>query len=703
MLRITLLRNTENLKPASQDYNCCICDKTNILVQAKFSKATFIMKNYMHKKSIRFSLFQSFLVILVASVSSFAAMADAPRISNFLLLDQNGNSHELHYYKSSQAIVILGHNADAKDMEAMLTQYQDLADEFTDKPVKFYLLNASGDSRQNIAALGLTLPTLLDDAQLVSETIGLQYAGQVLVIAPQQKWQQVYKGPVGDNNTNSFLKTALSAHLKGEKTKASSRPMPKMSVALHDHKTSNSSISYSDTVAPILQEKCVSCHRPEGIGPWAMTSFAMIKGFAPMIKEVILTKRMPPWHADPHVNSFNEDLSLSLNEQKTIIHWIDAGAERGEGADPLTSVTAKLNEWDLGDPDLIVELPAFDVPATGVVDYQNFEVANPLDKDVWIRAVQIIPGDRKILHHAIASFGDPVNPGNIKNESEDAVDETNSSILQQQLMTFVPGNEKYIYPSDTALKVPAGSSFFTQMHYTPSGKATKDKTRIGLYFRDDAPEHILRHYAIIDPTISIPVMDGNHEESAYFRFDRDSVVFALFPHSHYRGKSSKFFALYPDGKKELVLSVPNYDFNWQRYFKLAEPLEVPAGTLIIHSTVYDNSPLKLSNPDPKINVRWGLQSWEEMLYGGVSYRYAEEPKNQGKPDPLQNRVNLAMGYMDTNFDGMITVSELPEASRERMTKLIPWFDANKSGGLELDELINVLKPRPSQTDNDKKD
>jgi len=661
------------------------------------------MKNYKPKPLIRFSYFQSFLTLLLATFFSFNATAETTRVSNFLLLDQNGNAHELHYYKSSQAIVILGHNADAKDMQAVLTEYQKLADEFADKAVKFYLLNASGDSRQKIAALGLTLPTLLDDGQLVSKAIGLEYSGEVLVIAPQQKWQQVYKGPIGNNNSNTFLKTALNAHLNGEKSATASRAMPKKSAALHNYKTSDATISYSDSVAPILMEKCVDCHRPEGIGPWAMTSFAMIKGFAPMIKEVILTKRMPPWHADPHVNQFKEDLSLSLSEQQTLIHWIDAGAERGDGNDPLASVTAKPTEWDLGEPDLIVELPAFDVPATGVVDYQNFEVANPLDKDVWIRAVQIIPGDRKILHHAIASFGDPVNPGNIKNESKDAINETNSSILQQQLMTFVPGNEKYIYPSDTALKVPAGSSFFTQMHYTPSGKATKDKTRIGLYFRDDAPEHILRHYAIIDPTISIPVMDGNHEEAAYFRFERDSVVFALFPHSHYRGKSSKFFALYPDGKKELVLSVPNYDFNWQRYFKLAEPLEVPAGTLIIHSTIFDNSPLKLSNPDPKINVRWGLQSWEEMLYGGVSYRYAQEPENQSKPDPLQNRVNIAMGYMDTNYDGMITVSELPEASRERMTKLIPWFDANKSGGLELEELVNLLKPRPSQTNKDKKD
>ncbi|WP_460224780.1 hypothetical protein [Aurantivibrio infirmus] len=639
------------------------------------------------------SLFTTALVLL-----SFNTMADAPRVSNFLLIDQEGLSHELHYYSDSEAIVIMGHNAKAKNMQSLVSQYKNIATEFENKGIKFYLLNASGDSRQSIQDLGLGLATLLDESQLVSNTIGLNHVGEVIVIAPQQKWQRVYLGPIS-TDTNELLKSALNSHLNGSKINSPTVAMPKASIALHDIKTHTQNISYSETVAPILLDKCATCHRPEGIGPWAMTSYEMIKGFAPMIKEVILTKRMPPWHADPHVNSFQEDLSLSIEEQQTIITWVDAGAERGKGNDPLKSVVAKQTEWDLGEPDLIVELPEFDIPATGVLDYQNFEVANPLDKDVWVRAVQIIPGDRKILHHAIASFGDPVNPGNIKNESNDAVNETNSSILQQQLMTFVPGNEKYVYPSNTALKVPAGSSFFTQMHYTPSGKATKDKTRIGLYFRDDAPKHILRHYAIIDPAINIPVMDGSHEEAAYYKFERDAVIFALFPHSHYRGKSSKFFALYPDGKKELLLSVPNYDFNWQRYFKLEKPLEVPAGTLVIHSTVYDNSPLKLSNPDPKINVRWGLQSWEEMLYGGVSYRYAEEPEDGGALDPFQNRVNLAMGYMDTDFDGKITIDELPEASRERMMKLIPWFDANKSGGIEVDELANLLKPRnPTNTE-----
>lgn len=177
-------------------------------------------------------------------------------------------------------------------------------------------------------------------------------------------------------------------------------------------------VSYTDTIAPMLITKCADCHRPGGIAPWAMNSHAMIQGFSPMIRETVLTRRMPPWHADPEIGEFLHDLSLTLDESRELVAWIDAGAPRGNGPDPLLAVDEQATEWELGQPDLIVTLPAFDIPATGVLDYQFFEVENPLDHDVWVRAVQIAPGDRQVVHHAIATFGEGSNTAGQVNSGE---------------------------------------------------------------------------------------------------------------------------------------------------------------------------------------------------------------------------------------------------------------------------------------------
>lgn len=610
------------------------------------------------------------------------------RVGNFVLLDQHGKAHELHYHKNAEAIVLMAHSTAANSSGKLVKTMQKLHDRFAAKNVKFYLLNADpNDDRAAVLAqtqaLTHHLSAMMDEGQLVAETLNVSKVGETLVIDPST-WQVVYRGPI-----DRAAKT-LNQLVAGKKAELTEVAMPKGAAELPRAADADlerrQQISYSDTIAPLLMEKCVDCHRPEGIGPWAMTSYTMIKGFAPMIREVVLTKRMPPWHADPHVNQFKEDIGLTLEQKQTLIHWIDAGAPRGNGPDPLTEVGPPSSEWVLGEPDLIVEMPFFDIPATGVLDYQFFEVPNPYPEDVWVKAVQIIPGDRRVVHHAISTFGKPVDPGKpVRPVGEGG---ESSSILQEQLMTFVPGNEHYIYPEETGLMLPKGSSFFTQMHYTTSGKATTDKTKIGLWFRDDAPEHVLRHYVIANTEISIPPQNGRHVEAAYVQFHKDAVIYSLFPHAHYRGHSSEFAVRWPDGREELVLSVPNYDFNWQRYFRLENPLEVPAGTRLIHRTTYDNSPLKDSNPDPDKTIGWGLQSWDEMLYGGVSYRYKDA--KAAEADLLQFRTDMVMGMLDRDMDGKLVAAEMTGDTGERLKKMAVWFDADKSGGLEHAELKKVF-------------
>ena len=627
-------------------------------------------------------------IISLVAIVFFAATSNASglgeKVGNFVLLDQHGDAHELHYNKHKQAMVLLSYDHRAAGMQDALDAYLQTYSQLKHDAINFYLLDVNPeDSRQDALHRGLPeeLTVMFDEGQLIADALNISRVGEALVINPKD-WSLVYRGP-GNNNLRSFLSNVLT----NDNIQPQQHPLPQTYGKIN-HTLPSQVASYSQDIAPLLREKCVSCHSEGGIGPFAMNSYEMVRGFAPMIREVILTKRMPPWHADPHVNHFADDMSLNVAQKQQLVGWINANAPRGDGEDPLLAVQPSSNSWILGEPDLVIELPAFDVPATGSVDYQFFETPYPLNEDKWVKAIHIIPGERAVVHHAISTFGEPDDPSRPIKPAEGGNEA--SALLQQQLMIFVPGNEYYIYPEDTALKITKGSSLFTQMHYTTSGKASRDISKIGLYFRDTPPEHILRHFAIADPFMTIPPGVAKHAETAYWQPDQDVVIYSLFPHAHYRGRSSTFTLRHPDGRDELLLSVPNYDFNWQRYFRLEQPLEVKAGSMIIHTTIFDNSPQSDTNPDPEATVPFGLQSWEEMLFGGVSYRNKEGGLEQSTIEPTQFQTDIFIGALDTNLNGRLELAELPENLRKRIGGFFAWMDANQNQGLENAELKNLF-------------
>jgi hypothetical protein len=631
--------------------------------------------------------------LLLAASATLALPVLAAQAPDFLLLDDRGQAVKLHYHGAAEAVVLMSHRRDVPSLMAATSLVEDEIARHAAEQIPFFLINAeAGITREDASAhrqaQGITAPLLLDDTGLVTATLDLRHAGEVLVIDPS-RWEIVYQGPVtahADGSGENYFAQALDAVRRGE-TLVQGRRLPDADAGFEalPLATAVSVPDYATDIAPLLVEKCASCHRPGGIGPWAMNSHQMVQGFSPMIREVILTRRMPPWHADPQVNRFKHDMSLSIEQAQTLVRWIDAGAPRGEHADPLLAVVEPDNAWELGEPDLIVDLPSFSVPATGTLDYQILSVDNPLDHDVWVRAVQIVPSDRQVLHHAIATFGMRDEPLDI-----DLGTPIGDALLQSQLMTFVPGNEIYEYPEGTGILVPAGATFFSQMHYTTYGRETVDQTRIGLYFADEPPEYTLQHYAILNVDIEIPPGESQDEERAYYQFQKDAVIYSLFPHAHYRGRSASFTVIYPDGREELLLSVPHYDFNWQRYFQLEEPLHAPAGTRLIHSMVYDNSTNNPSNPDATAQVSFGEQTWEEMLYGGVSFRYASKADDVQQINRQEYVTSLSMGFMDTNQDGRIELNEMPERARQRLAMAFVVLDKDKSGGLEFAEFHQLM-------------
>ena len=553
---------------------------------------------------------------------SVMALAVGDRVENFRLMDHTGASHELHYFADAPAMVLMTHNTSCPTLSDSLQSLTSIHQQFAPEGAEIMLINSDlRDNRSSVQAAadqaGIELPILLDTTQIIGENLLAATAGETLVIDPST-WTLAYRGDADG------AKQAVAQLVQGDTVTAvsSTNATPGCVVDFPElaRRAEHKTISYADTIAPMLNDNCVSCHREGGIGPWAMTNYNMVRGFSLMIREVVRTQRMPPWHADPHVGEFSNDRSLSDEQIRTLVHWIEAGSPRGEGADLLAQSAQQWPMWVMGEPDVIIEIPPEDVPASGVVDYKYKMVTNPLDQDVWVKAAEIIPGDRSVLHHVITSFGELETEGRRAGRLKRGTG--------GGLGGYVPGAVGKPFPEDTGILLPAGATIEFQMHYTPAGLATTDTSRMGLYLHKAPPKHKLGSMILLNPRILIPAGAPNHSEVMVRTFDQDVLVYSLLPHAHYRGKASEFVAHLPDGTKETLLSVPRYDFNWQTNYDLEEPRFLPAGTKMVHRTWWDNSARNPANPDATRDVPWGQQSWDEMLFGSVRYRVVEADAEQ---------------------------------------------------------------------------
>ena len=558
-------------------------------------------------------------------------------VDNFRLLDHNGKSHELYYSSDMKAVVLMVHGNGCPIVRQAVPALREIREKYQSQGVEFLLLNSNlQDKRDDVAAeskeFNVDFPILLDEAQLIGEQLGVVRTSEVFVIDPKV-WKLVYRGPMDDRlsyekqrpASKHYLTDALDAVVAGKPVKVSKADGVGCLVNFpeRDLKTTHAQISYSKQIAPMLVEKCTACHQTGGVAPWAMTKYDVVKGFAPMIREVVRTQRMPPWHADPHYGEWQNTRGLSDDQRKLLVHWIEAGAPRGTGPDPLTSVKPDTNEWKHGKPDLIVEVPAYDIPATGVIEYQYPKVKNPLGRDVWITAVEIHPGAKQAIHHIIAQ--DPV----VLNGQQRGGNGGGN------LAGFAPGMSPIVYPADTGVLFPKDADFVFQMHYTPNGKAVTDHSKIGFYFReaDNPPKYPLRLTALTDFRFQIPPGAKEYGTTVSRDITRDMLVYNFMPHSHLRGKSGTMSVVYPDGKQEILLNVPKYDFNWQTVYEYKEPKKIPAGSKLVWNFNWDNSTQNPGNPDPTKSVKWGDQTFEEMGIGFVRFRYLDE--EVGKPAPAQ--------------------------------------------------------------------
>ncbi len=617
-----------------------------------------------------------------------AQTAETPaRADNFRLVDHTGFAQEMRRLHDAKAIVVVsqvngdaGSRAAAKKLEALKAAHPG---------VEFLMLNSSlDDDRAEIAAeaasQGYTIPVMDDEVQLVGEQLGVSYAGEAFVLEPRTL-NVLYHGPVdasgAQKKAEGYLGEALADIEAGRAIQVSAVEGKGSAIRFPERTRTeaHANISYADEIAPILEEKCVVCHQPGGIGPFAMTNYEVIKGFAPMIRESIRTDTMPPWHPDPTIGKFSVDYGLSNEQTRKLVHWIEAGAPRGDGADPLAAVEHVAPEWPLGEPDLVLEIPAYDLPAAGVVEYQYPYTHNELTEGRWVRAATLMPGDRQGVHHILAGY---------MSEAPDH-DRPTSGSWEASYGEYAVGGESFTVPDNIGVYLPPGGVMSFQMHYTPYGKEAVDNSKMGLYFYPEGhtPELVMRHSVIADTNIELPANTDRHEEIAYANFPNDAVLYSVFLHTHYRGQAAKFEMIKPDGERETLINLPRYDFSWQRTYEFAEPIDVPAGSKLVATYLYDNSVRNPGNPDPNEVVRWGDQSWEEMHYTSIYYHWKDETAVNQLAD-AEERLNNGrlMGMLDDSLDGKLQLAELSGSMGSRLAPRFAALDADSDGGLDAAEL-----------------
>ena len=404
-------------------------------------------------------------------------------------------------------------------------------------------------------------------------------------------------------------------------------------------------VTFTEHVAPVFYESCTTCHRPGQVAPMSLLTYEDARPWARAIRQKVLDREMPPWDADPAVGVWANDRSLSEEAIDTIVAWADGGAPRGDHAlqPPLPAYAD--SEWSIGEPDAVFAIPPFDVPPEGTVDYTYFEVPTNLTEGKWVTAVQVRPGAPTAVHHVIVSArperdrgeggaGHQGDPGfRLDHEIMPSREiDWNPGIAQLEGRpkghpiggTTVGNDGVSVLPPGTARRLEAGSTLVFEVHYTPTGEPQVDETRIGLVFGDTPPEREVRGGAIVHGQFVIPPGAADYRVEADLTFTRDVKLLNLLPHSHLRGVRWEYQAVYPDGRRETILSVPEYDFNWQIDYIFAEPLALPVGSRIHASAWYDNSAANRSNPDPTAEVTWGEQTDEEMMYTALSFVIDDE-------------------------------------------------------------------------------
>lgn len=557
---------------------------------------------------------------------------------------RTGKAVALADYKDRKAVAVVFTGTACPVNVLYAPTLANLAKQFENKGVQFIAINSNkvdtaGDVAEFAKHHEWSFPVLKDSQNKVADLFGAKRTPEAFVL--NEKGEIVYRGRIDDQYgidfrrakpTTNDLAEALDAVLAG-------KPMPKAETEVQGclitraaPAKADATVTYTRDVSRILQKHCQECHRPGQIGPFPLLTFEQAEGWSAMIKEVVSEKRMPPWFADAKIGHFRNDRSMPAKDREALLAWIDQGCPKGDEKDAPEPV--KWPEgWRIGTPDVVFEMKEeFKVPAEmprGGIEYKYFVIDTNFTEDKWVERAEARPGAPEVVHHIIAFMVPPRNSDAPIPEGPPLLPPiVPESRKATALCGTAPGDMPTILRPGYAKKVPKGAKIVLQMHYTPNGRAQTDRSKIGLIFAKEPPKKQVITVPILEFGFRIPAGAESHRVESTGPWDfsdgprgfrEDVEIVSFMPHMHLRGKDFFIEAIYPDGKKEALLNVPRFNFNWQNAYRLAEPKKLPKGSVIHCVAHFDNSAKNPNNPDATKTVRWGDQTWQEMMVGWTDY------------------------------------------------------------------------------------
>jgi peroxiredoxin len=540
--------------------------------------------------------------------------------------DINGKAGKLSDFKDKKAVVVAFTSTSCPISKKYAPALARIEKAYADKGVAFVFVNPiATDSVDDIKAAikthGIAGPYVKDTGGLIASKIGAEVTTDAFVIDPART--VIYRGAIDDQYgrgyshdapRQSYLTAAIDALLTGKSPTVAATEAPGCAIETEKSVVVNKATYHRD-ISRLVQTHCVECHRKDGIAPFSLETYKDVVAHAGEIKRVVDKGIMPPWFAaeakDGHTPWIN-DRSLAKSEKEALIGWLNGDRAEGDKADAPIARTFSPG-WQIGTPDAVIRPDKpIKVKAEGTMPYQNVVVESKLDEDRWIQGWEVRPSARQVVHHVLVFVMASRNSGNPLD-----------NLIQNDGLTYwaiyVPGNSATIYPEGFGKRLPKGSKVHFQIHYTPNGTATEDSTELGLVFAKEKPKHEMKVLPLVNPTFAIPPGADNHEVPAVMKLPFNAKITGFLPHMHLRGKAFRYEVTEPGGKSEVLLEVPRYDFNWQLLYKFAEPRGVPRGSTLKAIGWFDNSDKNPANPDSKKTVRWGLQTFEEMMLGYVEY------------------------------------------------------------------------------------
>jgi peroxiredoxin len=549
---------------------------------------------------------------------------------DFSLKDTTGKPVSLTDLKGKKAIVVLFVGTECPINNALMPRLAEMSKAYAPRGVQFLAINSNRqDSAERVAEhakqYSLPFPVLKDDGNKVADLFAAERTPEAYVLDAEGNIR--YRGRVDDQFGIGYkraqpgrrdLAIALDEVLADKPVSQPTTPVAGCIIARAAPPKADGAITYTKDVALILQKNCQECHRPGQVGPFSLLTYEDAAAWADTIREVIQDGRMPPWYADPRYSHFSNDRRLPPNEREILLAWLDHGTPKGDDKD-LPPPREYVEGWTIGKPDVILTMPEeFEVqaemPKYGI-PYKRFKVKTNFTEDRWVERAEVRAGSPGVVHHVIVFVlppGGTFFPGNPRTPT---------------LCGTAPGDMPLILQPGMAKMVPAGSELIFEMHYTPNGVKQKDRSAVGIVFAKEPPKYNVHSVPISNPIFRVPPGDENYKVEASFTFQDDGYIINFMPHLHVRGKDFTYEAIYPDGRKEILLSVPRYNFNWQSAYRLAKPHPMPKGAKVRCVAHFDNSAKNPNNPDPTKAVTWGDQTWEEMMIGWLDYIYENTNDN----------------------------------------------------------------------------